>query len=117
MSSKGITFFAVYLQFPSSFAADAFGKNVPTVTNTLSADNTHYPMLFIHDTTGLLVVSFDLLLESRVMIIVFDETFNFLTFNIRDITLQGDIIATTSYTLTGESVVGGTVLNDTALNL
>ena len=42
------------------------------------------------------------------MIVVFDEIFNDLTFNIRQVTLQDAIIA---YTLTGNS---GLVINDTS---
>ena len=103
-----------YVRFPSSFATDAFGNSVSAVTNTLSADDTHYPRLFIRDTTGPLVVSFDLLLESGSMIIVFDEIFNDLTFNIRAVTLQDAVIANVSYTLTGGF---DTVLNDTAVSI
>ena len=66
--------------------------------------------MFVRDTTGPLVASFDLLLESRSIIIVFDEIFNDLTFNIRQVRLQDAIIVNASYTICDS----GLVINDTS---
>ena len=92
-----------YVRFPSTFATDAFGNALPAVANDITPNSNEYPSLYIRDTTGPLIVAFNLDLENSLLDLSFNEVYR--SFEPTEITLQDGPIATTSYTLTGGSIL------------
>ena len=99
-----------YVRFTSSFLTDLAGNPVESVVNTNDPDRTHYAGRLIRDTTGPIIISFNLDLELGQLAVDFDELININVFVPEAITLQDSLIANTTYTLTGGTVLGS---NDT----
>ena len=106
--------FDCYVRFSSAFLEDTFGNRVQPVNNTLEPDSTHYPRMFVRDTTGPLISSFNLDLEAEVIEVDFDELININVFRVQEITLQDSFLANTTYTLTGGSILSS---NDTGMRI
>ena len=74
----------------------------------------HYPMIFGDDTTGPLVESFNLDLETGFIELSFNEIFQISSFTPTAITIQNAAVATSTYTLTGGTITSS---NDTGVTV
>ena len=106
-----------YVRFPGDFARDAFGNSLPPVANSVTPSATDYPLIFVSDTTGPIIQSFNLDLENALLEIAFNELILSNTFTVTQLTFQDGPFPTTSYTLTG--IRTGSVLqfNDTGVSV
>ena len=103
-----------YIRFPPGFATDAFNNPLPAVGNTIMPNSQHYPMIFGDDTTGPLVESFNLDLETGFIELSFNEIFQISSFTPTAITIQNAAVASSTYTLTGGTITSS---NDTGVTV
>ena len=100
-----------YIRYSPDFAADAFGNALPPLANQME-NSQHYPLMYVEDSTGPVLTSFNLDLESSILELSFNEYFQISSFDPRSLTFQDAPIANASYSLTGGSVIS---FNDTGL--
>lgn len=102
--------FDCFVRFSRGFIRDTSGNQVTEVSNTLEPDRTHNPIDLVRDTSGPIVISFNLDLELGLLAIDFDEPVNFDVFRPNEISFQDALNSSTTYTLTGGTV---SATNDT----
>ena len=96
--------FDCFVRFSRAFINDTSGNPVLEVSNTLEPDRTHNPIDLARDTSGPIVISFNLDLEMGLLAIDFDEPVNFDVFRPNEISFQDAVNSSTMYRLTGGTV-------------
>ena len=96
--------FDCFVRFSRGFIRDTSGNQVIEVSNTLEAERTHNPIDLVRDTSGPIVISFNLDLELGLLAVDFDEPVNFDVFRPNEISFQDALNSTTTYTLRGGTV-------------
>ena len=90
-----------YIRFSGSFGRDAFNNPLPALANSITPRSTDYPLIYVPDTTGPIVESFNLDLENALLEILFNELIVASTFDVTELSFQDAPVPTTSYSLTG----------------
>ena len=98
--------FDCFVRFTRGFITDTSSNPVIEVSNTLEPDRTHNPIDLIRDTSGPVVIFFNLDLEMGLLAIDFDEPVNFAVFRPNEISFQDALMSSTMYRLTGGTLIG-----------